>query len=568
MSEKPFVLKEIAEPPEVPKEELFSATEVMQAMLKTSKAFRMYLPNNPLLVRFVEELMGKMRSHLAAFGDFRLDIDQFELKYRGKPIYENRDPKESVAFKLYSDGIRSLFLNEGIEDREICEFLDIIGKDRPGDADDDIVTLLWEKDLPNITYVLDDDYLEYDADIGSAAGQSPQQEKIRGIHQSIAPSETAPSPFMVPQNILTITDEELEWLKNSREADEKRNPLEEVTYILSSILVAEKDAAVFREFADIMVNLTSNLIHAGQIKYALSIIKFLRGLAANEQLSPDNRNSLSQATGTFSGDLVPVLQNYLDETENITPNELKDLLTFFGKSAIGRICELLGQIQKMAMRKVILEKLIEFGKESPQHFYPFLTDNRWYLVRNIVFILGRIGDPSTLEAVIRLISHREPRVRKEVLSYLEGLPDLKAKTYMIKFLSDDNSAIRIRAMQVLAAARVTPALKPIFALTTAKDFDDREMAEKKAIYEALGELGSDQMLPLFREMLMKKFWFNKAKEKESVFCAVAGVRKIRTDAALQLLEEASAAKSDDLKMMISQGIRAIAAERAKGGEKP
>jgi hypothetical protein len=67
---------------------------------------------------------------------------------------------------------------------------------------------------------------------------------------------------------------------------------------------------------------------------------------------------------------------------------------------------------------------------------------------------------------------------------------------------------------------------------------------------------------------MKKFWFNKAKEKESVFCAVAGVRKIKTDAALQLLEEASAAKSDDLKMMISQGIRAIAAERAKGGEKP
>src|SRR5690242_7409450 len=100
MSENSILLKEAAEAPEVPKEELFSATEVMQAMMKTSKGFRMYLPNNPLLGRFVEELLAKLGNHLATFGDYQLDIDQFELKYRGKPVYENRDPKESVAFKM------------------------------------------------------------------------------------------------------------------------------------------------------------------------------------------------------------------------------------------------------------------------------------------------------------------------------------------------------------------------------------------------------------------------------------------------------------------------------------
>lgn len=570
MSEDPVVEKEIAEPPEVPNEELFSATEVIQAMLKTSKAFRMYLPNNPLLARFVEELTSKMGHHLAEFGDLRLDIDQFELRYRGKAVYENRDPKESVAFKLYSDGIRSLFLNDGIEEREICELLDIIGKDRPGDADDDTVTLLWEKDLPNIAYILDDDYLEYDADdMGGTASQSPQKDKIRGIHKSIEPSETVPTPFMVPQSILTITDNELDWLKNARETDEKRKPLEEVTYILSSILVAEKELSAFGDFADIMVNLTSNLIFAGQIKYSLSIIRFLQGLTTNEQLPTDNRNRLAQAmAGSFSGDLAKLLLNYLDETEDITPPELKDLLTFFGKPAIGQICELLGRVQKMTMRKVILEKLIELGNEAPQIFFPFLADKRWYLVRNIVFVLAKIGDPSTLEAVSSLISHKEPRVRKEVLAYLEGLPDPRSKIYLVKFLNDDNSAIRIRTLHLLAAAGVSPALKPILALTTAKDFDDREMAEKKAIYDALGELGSDQMVPLFRKMLMKKFWFNKAKEKESVICAVAGLRKIKTDAALQLLNEASAAKGGEMQGVIAQAIRTITAERAKGDVTP
>jgi HEAT repeat protein len=167
-----------------------------------------------------------------------------------------------------------------------------------------------------------------------------------------------------------------------------------------------------------------------------------------------------------------------------------------------------------------------------------------------------------------LISHKEPRIRKEVLSFLETIPDPKAKTYIMKFLNDENSAIRIRAMQTLAAARFAPALKMVSALTSTKDFEERDSAEKRAVYETLGELGSDQMVPLFREMLLKKFWFNKAKEKESVFYAIAGLRKIRTEAALQLMEEASAGKSDEAKAMITQAIKAIAAELAKSSTAP
>jgi hypothetical protein len=152
-----------------------------------------------------------------------------------------------------------------------------------------------------------------------------------------------------------------------------------------------------------------------------------------------------------------------------------------------------------------------------------------------------------------------------VLSFLETIQDPKAKTYIMKFLHDENCAIRIRAMQTLAAARFAPALKMVSALTSAKDFEERDSTEKRAVYEALGELGSDQVVPLFREMLMKKFWFSKAKEKESVYYAIAGLRKVRTAAALQLLEEAIAGKGDEAKVMITQAIKAIAADLAKSG---
>jgi len=44
---------------------------------------------------------------------------------------------------------------------------------------------------------------------------------------------------------------------------------------------------------------------------------------------------------------------------------------------------------------------------------------------------------------------------------------------------------------------------------------------------------------------------------------VAGLRKIKTDAALNALEEASNVKKDEIKAVITQALRFISAEKAK-----
>jgi HEAT repeat protein len=222
----------------------------------------------------------------------------------------------------------------------------------------------------------------------------------------------------------------------------------------------------------------------------------------------------------------------------------------------------------MKMRKVILQVLIEIGHDTPEIFLPYLSDPRWYVVRNMAFILARIASPGALDKVVTLISHREPRIRKEVLNYLERTPDPKAKNYLLKFLRDDSSAFRIRALQVLGNSNCMFALKPIAAMTASELFQEKDIEERKAAYEALGALGADQVLPMFREMIMKKFWFNKAKEQESVICAVAGLMKIKSEGALGLLEEANAVKGDEMREIINQAIVARSAENSKKSAGP
>ncbi len=61
-------------------------------------------------------------------------------RYKGHLLYENSDTSDSLAFKMYSDGIRSIIFSEGVEERELKEFLEIVSMSTSGSFDDDIVT--------------------------------------------------------------------------------------------------------------------------------------------------------------------------------------------------------------------------------------------------------------------------------------------------------------------------------------------------------------------------------------------------------------------------------------------
>jgi len=147
-----------------------------------------------------------------------------------------------------------------------------------------------------------------------------------------------------------------------------------------------------------------------------------------------------------------------------------------------------------------------------------------------------------------------------VLGFLERSPDPKARAYLVKFLRDESSPLRIRALKILARERLPFALRPILALTGAEDFKHKELAEKKAVYEALGELGSEQMIPLFRDMLLKKHWFKRSMPKEGAILAVAGLLKVRSPSARELLLEARKHGHPEVRGIIAQAL-----EEAAGG---
>ncbi len=89
-------------------EAVLQARDVMNIFVKTIKAFRLYPPENPSLDEFRSQFFHKLQLFLRKYHSFAFQIGEYDFSFGGKVLYDNRDLKASLAFRLYKDGLREL----------------------------------------------------------------------------------------------------------------------------------------------------------------------------------------------------------------------------------------------------------------------------------------------------------------------------------------------------------------------------------------------------------------------------------------------------------------------------
>ena len=152
------------------------------ALVRTIKASRTYPANSPTLHKFQVELESRTWSSLKEVGDITLVIQQFDLLYENYSVYHNADRNESLAFRFYGDGVREITFREGLEPHELRGFLEVLRRSvDSAQVQDDVVTLLWERDFRHIQYLFisledlteESGQVPYDADeeFGRARGR-------------------------------------------------------------------------------------------------------------------------------------------------------------------------------------------------------------------------------------------------------------------------------------------------------------------------------------------------------------------------------------------------------------
>jgi len=558
-------------------EEVLLARDLTNSFIKAIKAFRFYPPDNPTLRGFRDQLLKKFQFFLNKHHSFTLQIGEYEFSFNGKVVYENRDAKASLAFLLYKDGLRELRFMKGLEEWEVDGLLDVIKRsDHINQLEDDLVTLVWEKDFAHISYLATDEFLEENPiPIPDNVDQFRKKlvltppahhvevdvfeedtEEGLNLDEILLKTVEEPLPFVSNRSVYFLTPEEMEGLRKEVEAETHSAFVFNVTDILFEILALEKDPEPYKDVINYFNKILDALVTLGEFQKASDLLKRFYITLKTYELNDWQKEMVQKfIVGAGEAQRIELIGKILDREEGIRLEDLNGYLVLLQRNSIQPLIKLLGELKNSKTRRVVCDALAEIGKNAIELITPFIDDRRWFLVRNIAYILGKIGKEQAFPYLQKAFNHEEIRVRRETIQAFGLIGGSKAVGLLIRALTDAD--IRIRAMAAINLGKVgkTTGLASLLEIVQSKDFPKRDATEIKAFFDAIGMVGSNEATPVLEGLLERKSLFGRGRMDEMRTGAAHALAMIGTPEAKAILEAGRNSKDESIRSACLQAIR-------------
>src|SRR4030095_9371932 len=135
---------------------------------------------------------------------------------------------------------------------------------------------------------------------------------------------------------------------------------------------------------------------------------------------------------SFLGLMAPTL----NARPEIDPGLPPHFLVHLAPSAAPAICDLLGQVNQMKFRRALCEALAISCKNDVEVLIERLGETALYVIRNSVYVLGRIAHQGVERALDRALHHEDVRVRKEAVRALGNIESPTARAYLVSEFKD------------------------------------------------------------------------------------------------------------------------------------
>jgi hypothetical protein len=565
-------IKEAADP------ELVSVKRVLTLLDKTAKSSRTYGSTNPVAQKFFQQLFEGLTAHLATYSKLAFLIQRSELYFNGEVVYrsEQESSNESVAFKLYADGIRELAFLEGLSAEELSFLLDSLWDSiDPEDNDDDIVTRLWSKNLSTITLVTAEEVAKsstggdvfalplggvmeesetslrdlLDRELartrkGGGAGLEEGDGSEAGDGGTPAGERTGggtnrqASRFKSGHAGYEVSDQELAELAKEVEAESARDNMTYLLDMLTAILASEKSPVILTKLFDLWGNILDSLTAQGKWTQLDSVLGLLHATAeVRPDLGADHKKQLAAILDNLGRpERVKMIETYLNKAPEATTEGLPAVLLSMTSAAVPALCTLLAYLVASAHQAIVGEAIETLAKDQPDHVLRGLSDRRPRYVKNLLAILLKWNNPRFADAIEKLVRYPDIQVRKEVVRAIGILRPNGNGMKLIAFLHDTEESVRFAALKLLMTGQYTAPYSTWSPLVSADIFIDRALSEKRGVFQAMRATCGDEVIPFFENLITERSWTNRKKKEELAVLAAETLGKLASPAAITVLE--------------------------------
>ena len=262
---------------------------------------------------------------------------------------------------------------------------------------------------------------------------------------------------------------------------------------------------------------------------AQSALSFLR------ELDPDDSLAGEHLAETFAGLDGGAIAEHLDESSAEEQAKFLALAVAQGPTAIDLGTSVMARATKARTRAAATTMLCYLCSDQPDLLAPYLADERWYVVRNTVFILGQIGGHEVVELLRFAAAHPDARVRRQVVVSLANVPTEARLPLLAPHLSSSDLRLLATTLNVMARHRAPATVRSLVRQVQAPNFESRGDEHQRLIFNAIAELEDDNAVPTLAALVHKGGWF--ARLTPQRLAAAQALFRIGTEKALAVLEE-------------------------------
>ena len=539
--------------------------DLLQVLSKGIRATQLYLPNNPVYQRAVDNIRAAFRQIWQATDDLVFDVGESELRWEDTVVYSQEQRGESIAWTLFKDGVRSLTFRPGVEETEIVRFLGVLQQARnlQADAPDDLLTLLWAQDFQFIAYTFRELIPENAVPLepGEPLPATSPNEVRQYVQEEAPPKrEGLVSIDEFDTTLYFLEEPEVSYLKQDVEREYSQDLRRNVLTMLFDLLELQTYGTVRAELISIVENFSPYLLGAGDFRSVAYILRETRAvLQRARELIPEHRKTLEGLPARLSQReaLSQLLQSLDEAAVHPTEEELGGLFQELATEALPTLMGWVGKLHNERVKDLVQSAAARLAQANPGEVLKALASDDPGAQLEMVRLAGRLKLPGAPDGMAPLLESEDRGLKLAVVEALTAIASPSALRLLERAIDDVDRDVRIAAVRFLASRGYRNAATRVEAIVTGAKLRDADLTEKMAFFEAFGALVGAKGVPTLDKLLVARGLLGKKEDPETRACAAMALGKIRTPEARAVLERAAQDKEVLVRNAVTRALREV-----------
>ncbi|MGQ0639985.1 MAG: HEAT repeat domain-containing protein, partial [Gemmatimonadaceae bacterium] len=462
---------------------------------------------------------------------------------------------------LYKDGVRELRLLRDVEQQELTDLIDLLCRVRRAQADeDDLLTLLWEREFNCVRYRYVDLALEAEP---IERLDDVQREKLRDSAQQDPLQEQILPPGVVSLDAFDTTlyfldESEIEYLRGQIRQEYQSDLRKNVLSVLLDIYEAQTDQTVRAEVLGLLNSMLLTLLTGGHYAGAAYLLREVRVCSERASgLTDADREALSSVSAKLSEqEALAQLLLALDERPDLPDEEdLEALFTELRPTALGVALSWLTRLQSSRVRAILERAADRLASANTAELVRLIGSSEREVSLEAIRRAGAMRANAAVAALARLLTQTDSAQRLAAVVALGEIGSPGALQHLEKTIDDQERDVRVAAAKVFTTRTHRPALTRFEAAIKSRRLEGADLTERMAYFEAYGAMCGDAGVALLDSFLNNRSLFGKKGDPELRACAARALGKINTNNAFAALRKSADDKDVLVRTTVNKAIR-------------